>query len=265
MKDDIPRLKGRRAIFGGGILMLGMLAGWYYGIYQKPGLRIEWEGIVGDYNYRDLGHSLNECLQARGFSKRFYTQVLMRSNKWFSGWNCRNVGAPDLIYTLNFEPDKGYIYFCQRDDGTEIKGRHYFPAQTLNNIEFESFWREHKGKNALCRQIRDVLKDVALGKRVLFHCEAGRDRAGAFAALLSAGLAEVAGMRMEEMIAAIECDYRKSSSLASHKYGRMDSFVNGMMDSGGVAYFLKSRCDVELDLLLRASTQFLYPQVANRK
>jgi hypothetical protein len=199
-------------------------------------LAVKWEGLWIDKNARDLGASLNDCLGEPVFAP----DRIFRANVWYSGWSCQNVGNPDVIYSLNFAPERDERYFCRDDEQLKV-GRHFNDFK-LNDLEFVKTWDEPGVTAAVCGFIRDELASLAAGKRILVHCDAGKDRAATNSALLAALAAEHAGRLDDRMIAALECDYRKSKRLERDKYGRMDQFIRGLRDGGGVTQFLQSRC-----------------------
>ena len=94
-------------------------------------------------------------------------------------------------------------------------------------------------------------------KKVLIHCDAGRDRSGAVSALLMAMASEKAGLLDERMISAIECDYRKTESLIEEKYGRMSNFIRNLINGGGVNEFLIQQCNVPINIISKASERIL--------
>ena len=113
---------------------------------EGPGLRWEPEGLYLDLNFRDLGQSLNECLVERK-DKVLSEGVLLRSNKWFSGWDCANVGSPDAILSLNYQPGKDRYYYC--DGSRRIIGEVPGVSRELNNIEFLTTWDDPQQKSAI--------------------------------------------------------------------------------------------------------------------
>ena len=99
--------------------------------------------------------------------------------------------------------------------------------------------------------------DIIAEKKVLIHCDAGRDRSGAISALLIAMASEKAGLLDERMISAIECDYRKTESLVEDKYGRMSNFVRELIARGGVDEFLIQQCNLPTNIISKASERIL--------
>ena len=92
---------------------------------------------------------------------------------------------------------------------------------------------------------------------MLIHCDAGRDRTGVISALLIAMASEKAGLLDEKMINAIECDYRKTQSLAKEKYGRMSNFIRNLINRGGVSEFLLEQCNLPTHIISKASERIL--------
>ena len=103
----------------------------------------------------------------------------------------------------------------------------------------------------------NILLDIIAEKKVLIHCDAGRDRSGAISALLIAMASEKAGLLDENMINAIECDYRKTESLVEEKYERMSNFIRNLINSGGVDDFLIQQCNLPPVIISRAAEKIL--------
>ena len=61
--------------------------------HDEQPLAIRYEGFYHDMNHRDLGLSINDCLD----EEIFKNNVVHRSAGWFSGWSCSKVGDPDVI------------------------------------------------------------------------------------------------------------------------------------------------------------------------
>lgn len=219
---------------------------------RGPGLAIRWEGFYHDYNFRDVGQSMNDCLG----SPIFQTGLLTRSAGWFSGWSCNGVGNPDLIFSLNYSPKKEERYFCQGPNGKTI-GRYTNPEIKLSDLEFPKNWDNEQLREPACLFIREILQAIELGKKSLVHCDAGRDRTGTISALLVAMAAEKKGQLNSGMLDAIECDYRKTASLDEAKYGRMKRFIQYLQTEGGIHTFLTRRCHLEPDLIANAAARLL--------
>jgi hypothetical protein len=217
-------------------------------------LAVRWEGFYHDQNDRDVGQSLNECLDSRIFRPG----VLLRSAGWFSGWNCDLVGNPDVIFSLNYSPSRQERYFCQRDD-EKVIGRYDNPAVQLNNLEFTDTWQDEAMRSAACGFARAILEAIADGRKVLIHCDAGRDRTGAMAALIAAAAAEQQGLLDNRIIAATECDYRKTRSLVPEKFGRIENWIGQLAQEGGVTGFLQRTCEVSDALMSQVGERFLLP------
>ena len=209
-------------------------------------LTIKWEGAVIDMNFRDVGASLNACLGER----RFTEGVAFRAAGWFSGWSCAKVGNPDVILSLSHDPKKENYSFCSKDDGSLVIGQAFNPTWRLNDLEFLPTWQDPVVRKNTCGFFLQGFRAIAAGKRTLFHCEAGRDRTGTYAALLAGLVAEERGMLDDRMLAAIECDYHKSRSLAPKKYGRMRRLLLALKAQGGVAQFFERTCEIPPALLL---------------
>jgi hypothetical protein len=222
---------------------------------QGPGpLAVRWEGAVNDRNARDLGASLDACLG----EPRFRAGVVTRAAQWFSGWSCAGIGDPDVILSLNYKPGQTERYYC-RADGANRVGLVSGAAEELNDIEFTATWDDPVQRDAACWYLRQAVDALAAGKRLLVHCDAGRDRTGTFAALLAAVAAESAGGLDERMLDAIECDYRKSESLVPDKYGRMRKFLGQLRETGGATALLTRTCGIAPAEVAAASAALLAP------
>lgn len=238
------------------LLGAAVKAGYMTYAARKDGrpLAIRWEGAVIDRNARDAGASLNECL-----GKPFFAEHrLWRANQWFSGWSCDTVGDPDAVYSLNHDPAKGAEFFCDAADGPRV-GRWFNPDVKLNDLEFVDTWDDPKIRDGACGIFRAAYADLAAGKRVLAHCDAGKDRTGTFVAMTAALAAEARGPLDDATLDAIECDYRKSKALEPAKYGRMRRFLRAVEKEGGVAAFLQARCGLDPAVAAGAAAVFAPP------
>ncbi len=241
MKKKLPLL-----VLGVGILALGLTATVKV-IQSREGaipLAIRWEGLVISHNSRDVGASANDCLGKPSFRPG----RLMRANGWFSGWSCSSVGDPDVIYSLNHNPVRNEVYFC-RGDGKNLLGRYFNDDIVLYDLEFAKTWEDPVMRRAACGFFNDSFAELAAGKKILVHCDAGRDRTGTYAALLLALTAEARGQLDPAMLDAIECDYRKTRSLTPEKFGRMKAFVEDLARKGGVKKFFVDQCGTSPALL----------------
>jgi len=218
---------------------------------EQP-LAIRYEGFYHDMNHRDLGQSINNCLEEDIFKK----DVVHRSAVWFSGWSCSKVGDPDVIFSLNYSPIKKERFFCHEPE-EKIIGKFFNDEIVLNDLEFISNWENEKIRIPTCLFYENILLDIVAEKKVLIHCDAGRDRTGAISALLIAMASEKAGLLDERMINAIECDYRKTESLIEDKYGRMSNFIRNLINGGGVNEFLIQKCNLPTNIISKASERIL--------
>jgi len=212
----------------------------------RPGTAIE--GLIGKTNHRDVGESMNACLGKSVVREG----VLSRANRYFSGWSCAAVGNPDVIFTLNHDPAKANEppQGCRREDDSWLIGTWNNDDLKYNDIEFLSTWNEPKFVKLFCTTMRLELEALVAGRKVLLHCDAGRDRTGANTALLLALASEERGELNEKFVDAVECDYRKSKSIVQEKYGRMQNFIKEMkargdtlVPQGGVRAFLSTTCE----------------------
>ena len=220
--------------------------------HNKQPLTILYEGFYHDMNHRDLGQSINHCLEVDIFKNN----VVHRAAGWFSGWSCSKVGNPDVIFSLNYSPIKKERFFCHEPE-EKIIGKYFNDEIVLNDLEFISNWEDEKIRIPTCLFYENILIDIISGKKVLIHCDAGRDRSGAISALLIAMASEKAGLLDERMISAIECDYRKTESLIEDKYGRMSNFIKNLINGGGVNEFLIQKCNLPTNIISKASERIL--------
>ena len=204
-----------------------------------PWLSFKWEGAVAsNLNFRDTGASINSCLGA----KKLPEGVLLRASGFFSGWSCDKVGNPDLIETLDHGAKHSERYYCRSSNGPLIG--EFFNTEEMSDLEFLRTWDEHPDYvKATCQALENGLNALRQGKKVLYHCDAGRDRTGAVSALIAAYLLEEKTPLDDATIAAIECDYRKSRSLSPEKYGRISDLLKTLRSQGGVRAFLHSKCE----------------------
>jgi len=222
-----------------------------------PSLRVEWDGFGGRLNYRDLGVSLNECLEAVGDPPLLKEGYLGRSNHKFSGFSCGRVGYPDVIYSLSYQPTRQREYFCFDDAGVKV-GKHFNTTVILNDLEYTKTWENPTVRADACGFFRDSFLAIAAGKKTLVHCEAGRDRTGTYAALLQALIAELNGRLDDNMLAAIECDYRRTRSLKEYKFGRMEAFLRELRLTGGVNAFFGRFCGIEPELTQKVADAMMW-------
>ena len=219
--------------------IVGFLLWAYAPMTTDAALTFKWEGLLSEkINFRDTGESINTCL---GHPVLPVGRIL-RSSHFFSGWPCTAVGNPDEIYSLDTFPADGRKFYC-RDPGG-LKVGHTFQTSELNNLEFLETWTTHPDMaRSACKNIHQSLVTLKAGKRVLIHCEAGRDRTGAVSAILAAFLLEKHGALDDKAIEGIECDYRKSKSLNPEKYGRIAAFLQSLIkENGSVHGFLAEYC-----------------------
>jgi len=220
--------------------------------HDEQPLAIRYEGFYHDMNHRDLGQSINHCLE----EDIFKNNVVHRSAGWFSGWSCSKVGDPDVIFSLNYSPIKKERFFCHESED-KIIGKFFNDEIVLNDLEFISNWEDEKIRIPTCLFYENILIDIIADKKVLIHCDAGRDRSGAISALLVAMASEKVGLLDERMISAIECDYRKTESLIEDKYGRMTNFIKNLINGGGVNEFLIQKCNLPANIISEASKRML--------
>ncbi|KAB8028481.1 tyrosine-protein phosphatase [Fluviispira multicolorata] len=226
-------------------------------IYKRDKSKYEpklWIGLF-DYrlNFRDVGASLNQCLQ----KDLFQTGLVYRSNKYFSGWSCDKINNPDKIYSLNFSPWNPHAYYCEKKDGSRLFGTHLNTTFEISDIEKLDNWKKPAFKDSMCHFFKSALVDLTEKKSFLFHCDVGRDRTGTFAAMMTMMLAEKKNIADKSIIDSIECDYEKTSALEKFKKGRMEDFLVDMKTQGGIAQFIENQCGISSVLIEQAADQFI--------
>ncbi len=230
------------------LLPLWMVLGLHaYHLIQEDGrLKFQIEGPFNQRNFRDVGASINHCLGKNQLREGHLT----RSNRFFSGWWCSLVGNPDQIVTLNYQPLRDDLYYCRNGWSDVIVGKTLAQDFEISDIEFVENWDRPEFARLICGYVQLVAEGVLAGKRVHLHCDAGRDRTGAISALLSALVLEKQGLDKRALTDAVECDYRKTESLKSYKFGRMSQMIESMQNAhGSVHGFLAAKCAFEAPML----------------
>lgn len=225
-------------------------------IYKRDKNKYEprlWIGFF-DYrlNFRDVGQSLNECLN----KSVFRIGMVYRSNKYFSGWSCNKIHNPDKIYSLDFSPWNPHAYYCEQSNGKHLVGFHPNTTFEISDIEKLSNWERPEFKNSMCIFFKETLNDLMTQKSFLYHCDMGRDRTGAYTAMLTMMLAEQKSFNNTEMENAIECDYEKTHSLEKEKIGKMKNFLQDMKKQGGVSQFIENKCGINKQTMQAAANNF---------
>lgn len=220
---------------------------------EGPGkLAVRWEGFVNDANARDVGMSINRCLDEKFMTE----QRLYRAAQWFSGWSCNTVGNPDVILSLNYRPGLDEHFYC-RKNGANVVGQFSNFGPELSELELVETWNNPEVKESACWYFKEGMKAIVANQRLLIHCDAGRDRTGTYAAIMTALAAETAHRLDDKMLQAIECDYRRTPSLVQEKYGRMQRFISQLQRQGGVAQFLQTNCGLEPTFIARVGEALL--------
>lgn len=240
------------------LLYLGWIKFRATGYKTEYALAVRWEGLYKDKNFRDIGASINQCYG----SDVMRTGLVFRSNGWFSGWSCNEVGNPEAIFSLNFNPEEREAFYCwNSDDKKPNIGKIFNPNIRLNKLEFLETW-ENKDeiRNSACRFIQEIFISIQENKITLIHCDAGRDRTAALASLLAAMTAEYNNMLNQNMLNAIECDYRKTKSLTPKKYGRMEKFIKDITTNRSISQFLESYCKISENFTKKTASMLAVPQ-----
>jgi len=204
-------------------------------------LEIRWEGIYLDKNYRDISRSINQC-----YNKKIMKEgVIARSNGWFSGWSCADVGNPESIISLNYNPVKQKKFYCWNTEKDKpVLGNVPNHDIKLDSLETIKSWKNKKMRKAACDAVRQVLLSINQNKKTLIHCDAGRDRTGFIAAILVTVMAEYNGKFDNKIMQAIECDYRKTPSLKKENYGRMKKFISEIRKNTTMTDFIYNQCSI---------------------
>ena len=238
--DVVVRFKSRLLAISFGMAFVSFVIWAYYPTVITDGVPLTFkvEGALDSkLNLRDAGASINQC----SGKKILPEGKIWRSSGFFSGWSCDRVGNPDVIYSLNYSDAENRRYYCR--DHEELKIGRTFQHEMLSDLEFLSTWETQAGMvKDVCAFFKSGLSEIESGKRILMHCEAGRDRTGAMTALIAGWFLEQDGELTDAEIQAIECDYRKSSSLSSDKYGRITKFLEDIRSQGGVRRFIANKC-----------------------
>lgn len=240
MNSALAKKLGFSALF---LLLLGIAAWAYIPTFTagEPRLVFHWEGAVQEkLNFRDAGKSINTCAGRELLPEG----VMLRASGFFSGWSCDRVGNPGKIYSLNYSDAENRRYYCRGADGILVG--EYFQHDELSDLEFIQTWDHHRDfVQAACEYLKRGIDHVDANERFLYQCDAGRDRTGALTALLAGSILERKGPLTDDMIEAIECDYRKSASLKPYKYGRIKTLLTVLRSQyGGVRGFLHDRCQL---------------------
>lgn len=230
-------------------------------IIEAPGLRIELEGLTSNRNFRDVGQSINLCLQERKVSSEIQLKenLFFRSNKRFSGFSCSQTGNVSEIITLNYQPQRKRKYFCLDERKNPVIG--YVPESLtieLSDLEFRKTWDDERMREPTCEAFKKIFRSIGQKRPSLVHCDAGRDRTGAFAAIIS-GMSLETSLTLDQLIEVLECDYTKSKSLTKDKYGRVANFVRDIYSNeGNLIEFIKLRCpEITPDEIQSAKTIFI--------
>jgi len=228
------------------MVLIGLLLWIYYPRFTTTGvpLTFKFEGALDSkLNFRDAGASINQCAGRKLMDEG----KIFRSSGFFSGWSCDRVGNPDVIYSLNYSDHGNRRYYC-RGAADNPYGNNVgviFQHEEISDIEFLVSWDQKPEQvRSVCQFLQSGINDLKAGKKILYHCEAGRDRTGAVVALVAAYELEQNGNLSDNVIDAIECDYRKSQSLSPEKYGRITALLRELRARGGVREFLKNRCGI---------------------
>lgn len=226
-------------------------------LYKTGKSRYEPKLWIGFFDYRlnlrDVGESLNQCLN----KELFNTAMVYRSNKYFSGWSCDKIKNPEQIYSFNFSPWDPHSYYCEMNDGKRQYGFHPNTTFEISDIEKLENWQRPEFKQTMCTFFQRTLADLSYKRSFLFHCDVGRDRTGAFAAMIAMIALEQNNLVNEATIEAIECDYQKTSALEDHKVGKMRDFMKDMQKQGGVSRFIGQECGISKEEMQRAAKSFV--------
>ena len=127
----------------------------------------------------------------------------------------------------------------------------------MNDLEFIENWNNSEIRETTCAYIDNIFSEIISGKKVHFHCDAGRDRAGTISALIIGLISEKKNLLNGNMINAIECDYRKTESLTIEKYGRMENFIKEISKNQSIENFILEKCSISGDKIERVTKKFI--------
>ncbi len=195
----------------------------------------------------------------------FKTNVLFRSNRYFSGHSCSDVGNPDVIINLAYDGNPKDQTYCVGKKGNKVTAVGFASAGApINSIEAFPFQAEEQQKN-ICSAFNAGINAIASGKSVLVHCSKGKDRTGAYVGLLSYALAQASGMDSSDITLVedrITCDYLRSGTgiysnrRAPARY--LDNYLEDFSIKYGSAYkFLVNECGINPDTMQKAAKNFI--------
>ncbi|KTC89491.1 tyrosine-protein phosphatase [Fluoribacter dumoffii] len=248
-----------------------------------------YDGLTTDYkkwknnnNFRDAGISLNtSCtfnapnynsilsLKKPGSDQLFKTNILYRANKKFSGGSCEDVGNPDVILDLEYAPGQSPTYCVTKDNKKVVAKVFNTSGDAIHSIEALPYLPEQQ-KADVCNYIKEGITDISQGKSILVHCSSGKDRTGAYVALLTYLFTEaenISGDQKQGIETAIMCDYlRSGTGIFSSRHAPSHYQQNYLEDmdlyNGNAAAFLINQCNsvgvtISTDVIKKAADNFI--------
>lgn len=258
---------------------IGLLASSPFIYADYDGLTTDYRQWANDYNFRDVAKSLNTAcefnaptydgdggeLKKDKTKFRFVENLLLRSNIRFSGKQCSLVGNPQLILDLRYDPQEGTTSKCIRSNNTVLNGTYFnTTGEVLHQVEAMEFQADAK-KADICRYFKEGFASIAANKPVLVHCASGKDRTGAYVAMMAYAMLETMGLSSDDFTNAqtrITCDYLRSglSVWGPRRAPSMFplSFIVNYDSKYGseVAYFV-NECNIDEALIKKAAGNFI--------
>ena len=195
----------------------------------------------------------------------FKTNVLFRSNRYFSGHACSEVGNPDVIINLAYDGNPKDQTYCVGKNGNKVTAIGFASSGVpINSIEAFPFLPEEQQKN-ICSAFSAGLNAIANGKSILVHCSKGKDRTGAYVGLLSYALAQSAGMDSGDITLVegrITCDYLRSGTGIYNNRRAPASYLDNYLEDFSIKYgsaykFLINECGISPDTIKKAAKNFI--------
>jgi len=230
----------------------------FWGLYFFGKRQIEpkyWVGLYKDYNFRDVGESLNSCLN----EEKFHKNKIFRSNKYFSGWSCSSIHTPSIMFALNYDPKEPKKYYCVDPNGEKKFSTHFDRGFKLeeSHLENPENWFNPKFSGIFCQYLGSMVHHLAKGDSILIHCEAGRDRTGIMVGVLEAGLI-TRQKKKEDLLKSFSCDYKKTESLDPVKNATLENLFSYFeKELGDPSLYLTRVCHIDEWAIRKASHAFM--------
>ncbi|WP_115707436.1 tyrosine-protein phosphatase [Legionella sainthelensi] len=249
-----------------------------------------YDGLTTDYkkwknpnNFRDAATSLNTSCEfnapnySSSFSPKaqiknsplFKTDLLYRANKNFSGKSCADVGNPDVILDLEYAPGQSPTYCLTKDNKKVVAKVFNTSGAAIHSIEALPYLPDQQ-KADVCNYIKEGINDISQGKSILVHCSSGKDRTGAYVALLTYLFTEaenISGDQKQSVETAIMCDYLRSgtgifSSRRAPAHYQQNYLEDLDLYNGNAATTIINQCNsvgvtISTDVIKKAADNFI--------